>query len=650
MPAPALSPPAPAVLAPVRLRRDAASSSGPIPLCGRSPASGQFASPRHSGGRRAGWAVELQRLLLRVVVCALGWMVGVGLALGATVLAQEDQLKSAVGTHWRLLPPRSVAAVNVRHAAGVLAHPYLQRLLPLVQSFDSTPKAEREARLKPLRDAGAFLEKSLKTDWRTALRQLLAGGLTLAVVPGPDQNSPGVLLLAEADSPETLGQLLSAIEAQLALVPFVRAEQRRHGDRVCYRVGEGWYTQRGAMLIAANRWELLRDCLDRVPSAQSEPVAGLAPLSDLPLPEREPLTQLEPAGAARGDQPTVQCVVDLAWLREQPGVKRALRLPAADAGVQFLLGGYLDLLRRGTRTDLTAELAPDGLELAWRVAVEAGDSPAEWAGFFGGGDQPLAAPLAARGSLLSGSWYRDHRPVWRHRERVLQATEIVRIEADDRRVKATGAPLGFQDLLELMGPRLRAVVVHNAGGDDGLGGWPQVALAFETRDLGLFRTQVLEPLRQWAGSAASPAGARFEQRAVDAADLWSWHPGSGGPAWQQAYVPSLVVAGEQMLLASHDRLAAELRAQLEPRAPPERLRPVAGFTQISLPGLARALQAWRDPLAEQASQAGQLTPDQARERLDQAATLLRELGTLELRTARHPDRFEFRTRVIGLAP
>jgi hypothetical protein len=55
-------------------------------------------------------------------------------------------------------------------------------------------------------------------------------------------------------------------------------------------------------------------------------------------------------------------------------------------------------------------------------------------------------------------------------------------------------------------------------------------------------------------------------------------------------------------------------------------------------------------LAEQASQAGQLTPDQARERLDQAATLLRELGTLELRTARHPDRFEFRTRVIGLAP
>ncbi|MFM8224278.1 MAG: hypothetical protein ACKOJF_35715, partial [Planctomycetaceae bacterium] len=400
-----------------------------------------------------------------------------------------------MGTHWRLLPRQSVAAVNVRHAAGVLEHPYLQRLWPLVQAFDPAPASEQEARLKPLRDAGAFLEKSLQTDWQTALRQLLAGGLTLAVVPGPDQNSPGVLLLAEADSPETLGQLLSAIESQLALVPFLRAEQRRHGDRVCYRVGEGWYTQRGAMLIAANRWELLRECLDVVPGDPSQPVAGLAPLGDLPPPERQPVAPVEAAVATPGDQPTVQCVVDLAWLRDQPGVKRALRLPAADAGVQFLLGGYLDLLRRGTRTDLTAELAADGLQLAWRVEVDAGDSPAEWSGFFGGGDQPLDAPLAARGSLLSGSWYRDHRPVWRHRDRVLQATEIVRIEADDRRVKATGAPLGFQDLIDLMGPRLRAVVVHNAGGDDGLGGWPQVAIAFETRDSGVFGTQVLEPLR-----------------------------------------------------------------------------------------------------------------------------------------------------------
>jgi len=359
------------------------------------------------------------------------------------------------------------------------------------------------------------------------------------------------------------------------------------------------------------------------------------------------LKTISSAGPSEREIPTVQCVVDLAWLREQPGMKRALRLPAADAGVQMLLGGYLDMLRRGSRSDLTFELAPDGVQLLWRVAVDLAAQPPEWAGFLGGHDRPLAPPLAASQRLVSGSGYRDHRPMWQHRERLLQATEIVRIEADDRRVKATGARLGFQDLLELLGPRLRLLVVEGPGGDDPRGNWPQLAIAFETRDVNRFRQEVWDPLRQWARSAAPTVQARFEQRSLAAAELWSWHPGPGEPAWQQAFVPSVVLAGDQLLVASHDRLATELRSQLERRDPGERLRPVSGLTQVSLPGLARTMQAWRGPLAEQAAQQTSLSARQAEEKLDQIVALLRELGTLELRTSQQPGRFEFRTRLTG---
>jgi len=85
--------------------------------------------------------------------------------------------------------------------------------LPLIQQQTSNPK------FTEFRNVVGFLEATLETDWRTALRKLTGGGVTLAVCPGDI-----VLLIVDTEDEQLLGRLHEI------LLGFARSEADKDGQ------------------------------------------------------------------------------------------------------------------------------------------------------------------------------------------------------------------------------------------------------------------------------------------------------------------------------------------------------------------------------------------------------------------------------------
>lgn len=130
--------------------------------------------------------------------------------------------------------------------------------LPLYQQQTSNPQfAEFLNIIK-------FLETALDTDWRTGLRKLTGGGITLAVCP-----EDTVVLIADAEDEKVLSRLHEI------LLSFARSEAEKDGqpDRVAakqYRDVTAWtfngkeaHTVIGKRFILCNRPEGLKAVLER---------------------------------------------------------------------------------------------------------------------------------------------------------------------------------------------------------------------------------------------------------------------------------------------------------------------------------------------------------------------------------------------------
>ena len=324
--------------------------------------------------------------MFRIAIACLVFVLS-GPPLASASVAQELPPFS------RWLPPESPVVIEVSQPLALLE--------PLL-----TPEAAKAAACLPVDEAGklklqqfqgmiAYLELQLGTDWRAALRQLLGRGLTLAIEPGG-----GVLLCVDAQDEKLPAQLHEVFRK------FVNGEAAKQGraepvkSRSC-RGATVWtfgtneeHVLLGRRLVLANRPRVM----DRVLDSRAEAKGG--GLSTAPF--------YQAARQAMGQEAAAMIYLDLAKLRQNPKLKRALAEDSNPLGT-LLLADTKEALRQGNwlavgllvkNGTLTLKLATDGQAAAASKSANFATPRA---------DEGLLPQLRPPGRIAGLSLYRDLR-------------------------------------------------------------------------------------------------------------------------------------------------------------------------------------------------------------------------------------------------
>src|SRR5205814_8362866 len=135
--------------------------------------------------------------------------------------------------------------------------------------------------------------------------------------------------------------------------------------------------------------------------------------------------------------------------------------PANDPIPLFLVGGYLDLVRR---TEFAAAgLFVDGPahEIKIRFPVGTEGAYAGLRGYFAS-EQNESAPrlLQPTGTIFSAGWFRDYKKLWDARGDLLNADLVAQLDKENEKGKAEGLHFGISDLVQSIGPQFRLVAAR----------------------------------------------------------------------------------------------------------------------------------------------------------------------------------------------
>lgn len=263
--------------------------------------------------------------------------------------------------------------------------------LPAWKQYTGTPAYRKLAGIV------RFLEGSLGTDWRTGLRGLLGGGLTLGI--GPHEAS---VLIADVPDETLLGKLHRTVrgfadgEARRRGLPVDAGEA--HGDVTMWPLGgeagqNGVYAIVGSRLLVASGPEVLRRVLDQRSRGKEGSAAELDWWKDS-------RARLCPDAVA-------SLHVDLGSLKHLPPVAKALSIPSNPLGC-LLFAGLTERLRQSSWLCLELSARESGVSLRALTDRSEGlaDGPAAFAVPHGPGAGALTGPDVP-GRIASLSLWRD---------------------------------------------------------------------------------------------------------------------------------------------------------------------------------------------------------------------------------------------------
>jgi hypothetical protein len=236
-----------------------------------------------------------------------------------------------------------------------------------------------------------YVEATLNTDWETALRKLLGGGMTAATLPG----GASVLIVDAQDE-----GMLQKLNAFVVTVAKSEAAKRGRGEAVAskeYRGVTVWtlggqdaHALIGPRLVLANR----RAALDAVLDQRANPGKSIAALPAY----REAAKAAGPSSAF--------LYVNLEVLKRFPQVQKAL-----DRGenpmAALLFGGIQDALRGANWLALGLRLEGRTLSLAATTAGKPIDQSGPTGFTWPAANKGVMPDLAVPGRLAGISLYRD---------------------------------------------------------------------------------------------------------------------------------------------------------------------------------------------------------------------------------------------------
>ena len=254
----------------------------------------------------------------------------VGLALSSFVLqttGAAERLPPAV--QW--IPQDAIVTLELTQPKALLDLFLDPKFAEAISSLSVYQQQASQPGFKEFLGVIAYLEATLGTDWKTAVRKLLGGGITLAVLPNDT-----VLVAIDAEDGQMLRQLHEI------LLGFAKGDAAKEGqpERVTskeYRGVTGWtfggdeaHTIVGNRLLLANRSEAIKAALDLRAEPDDKSLAGL------------PVYQA--AKRAAGTDAAATAFVYLKVLKQHPPVQQAL-MQTPNPLVALLLAGLTEVVR-----------------------------------------------------------------------------------------------------------------------------------------------------------------------------------------------------------------------------------------------------------------------------------------------------------------
>ncbi len=264
----------------------------------------------------------------------------------------------------------------------------------------------------------------------------------------------------------------------------------------------------------------------------------------------------------------------------------------------YLLGGYVDLLRRA-RFVSAALFADEGrLEFSLRTDVGRQGMLGNLAGFFAPPTGEAAPPrLEVDGEVASLSWTRDYGTLWETREQLLTEASIKKLEEESKRATLIGTPAALE-IFGGLGREWNLVVTlpedtgykHPAKPQ-----YPGGALLVSLKDETLFREKVLAPINKFLDNAGFAAFMTLSSETYSGVELrhakfllGNTEPAAGSSGSisidraLRSFDPVIAVYRGRFLFATNLALAKKVIDARDKEAAANEATPNAGSDRISL--------------------------------------------------------------------
>ncbi len=248
------------------------------------------------------------------------------------------------------ISPDAVLCLEISEPKNILDLVLHPQLLDTVAKSPEFKKQTETSGFKQFRMGLQFMELHLGTDWQTALRRLLGGGVTVAVGPGDAS-----VLIVDAENAEILNKLHNVLK----IIADGEAAKRNDPERVRsaeYRGVTSWTfgpNQAHAIienrLVVTNRPNTLVEILDRRAEADG------ASLAQSPT--------YQQAKKAAGSDSSATLFANLEVLKQLPKLGKALEGQDNPLAV-LLLAGVLEALRDSDWLALGLDVKADTVSLS----------------------------------------------------------------------------------------------------------------------------------------------------------------------------------------------------------------------------------------------------------------------------------------------
>lgn len=343
------------------------------------------------------------------------------LAATLTILALAASPARAEPTDpLRLLPESTVAVVTIEQPAPVLNALLTPEYYQPLGALKPIAKALKDPGVAKLPHIIGLLEMRLGTPWQDALRQLTAGGVTLAF----DAEQKAAVLIVKSKDAELLNRL------NQTLVDLIEGHAASEGrpspvKSQQYQGVTGWSFGKGEQhaiigntLIATNKGEALKAVLDSNADSSSSGLAG------------KTWFQQARHNAKAGD--LAWAAVDLTALRQAPPLAKALDRKTPNPNVEILFGGILDALRTAPYAAASLKLKDNQLTLDAtlpRDASQIASSRRWW--FASSASEGAPALLVPKQAIANLAGYRDLAGMWQAREELFDESTNARLTQAD---------------------------------------------------------------------------------------------------------------------------------------------------------------------------------------------------------------------------
>ena len=549
------------------------------------------------------------------------------------------RLAAAEPTGRSLLLADALLVVEIQQPMRLLRQPFVRRVVAELGRSAEIRRRFASDELEPLRQMQAFLERNLGVGWKKGVERLTAGGVVVAVTSLPKQ---AVLIVVTADRPETLTTLTAAFRRELSR-RGKNIPSKVYRSAVGYKIGDAWYTVIGRQMLISTDGAQLKGMVDRLRDAK-------------PSAQPKRLATADPA-------PIVRARLNLTALRKLPQLAEPLTIPSKNAGRLTAIGGWIDLLRRGTSATVELHAAGETLDLRLAIAAATAQVTPGLEGYFATRDDQRAAPLLiVPGTIYAASWYRDYAALWNSRGKLVTPAVAKQLERRNEEIRQQlsvfGGPAAPATIVQSMGPHFRLVVarqqqsLYRVPMQNRL---PAAALVFDLRDETAFRKHTL-PLLRGIGLIAAVSKAKMlsvtsrHRGAVLTTLRFRDDPAAArtGGHFRYNFSPTYAIARGHLVLGSTRDIVHGVIDQLNrspaPAMPPSR---TTELQRLSCGQLAGALRDFKEAIVRGFVLNSGLSLDEAQAEFGHLIQVLKSLGGLSAQTSFGEKTFETHLRLHG---